>query len=71
MVVFPQPAETQRVIFWQRYECIATNTYSYDSENRLTHAVIASPQGEAIYSYDPFGRRISKTVDGVTTKFLY
>jgi RHS repeat-associated protein len=50
---------------------IATNTYSYDSENRLTHAVIASPQGEAIYTYDPFGRRISKTVNGVVTKFLY
>jgi len=48
-----------------------TNTYGYDYENRLIHAVIASPQGEAVYSYDAFGRRISKTVNGVTTTFLY
>jgi RHS repeat-associated protein len=48
---------------------IATNSYSYDSENRLTSATTASHT--ASYGYDPFGRRISKTVDGVTTKFLY
>jgi RHS repeat-associated protein len=48
---------------------IATNSYSYDSENRLTSATTASHT--ASYGYDPFGRRISKMVDGVTTKFLY
>jgi len=48
---------------------IATNTYSYDLENRLTSAT--TPSHTASYGYDPFGRRISKTVDGVTTKFLY
>ncbi|MFA4842824.1 MAG: RHS repeat-associated core domain-containing protein [Candidatus Omnitrophota bacterium] len=36
------------------------NTYTYDYENRLTNVVIASPQGEAIYKYDPFGRRIKR-----------
>ena len=48
---------------------IATNTYSYDSENRLI--TTTTPTHNASYAYDPFGRRISKTVDGVTTKFLY
>lgn len=41
-VVFPQPARTQRVIFWHIQECIATNTYSYDSENRLITATTPS-----------------------------
>jgi RHS repeat-associated protein len=49
----------------------ATNTYTYDSENRLIRAVIASPQGEAIYTYDAFGRRVGKAVNGVATTFLY
>jgi RHS repeat-associated protein len=73
LVVFPQPARTQRVIFWQCKECIATNTYSYDSENRLVSSLRGGAGGtdEAIYAYDPFGRRTSKTVNGVTTKFLY
>jgi RHS repeat-associated protein len=47
----------------------ATNTYSYDSENRLTSAT--TPSHTASYGYDAFGRRISKTVDGATTKYLY
>ncbi|MFA5144009.1 MAG: RHS repeat-associated core domain-containing protein [Candidatus Omnitrophota bacterium] len=47
----------------------ATNTYSYDYENRLTSAT--TPSHTASYGYDAFGRRISKTVDGVTTTYLY
>ena len=54
---------------------IATNTYSYDSENRLISYTLSPAggegQGEGACTYDPFGRRTSKTVNGVTTKFLY
>ena len=46
-----------------------TNTYTYDSEQRLLTATGAF--GSASYSYDPFGRRLSKTVNGTTTRFLY
>ncbi len=47
-----------------------TTTFAYDSENRLTRAT--GPKGEeATYTYDPFGRRLSKTVDGATTYFVY
>ncbi|MDD4910184.1 MAG: DUF4329 domain-containing protein [Candidatus Omnitrophica bacterium] len=49
--------------------------YAYDYENRLISASSLRPAtnlgGEAIYTYDPFGRRTSKTVDGKTTNFLY
>jgi RHS repeat-associated protein len=45
------------------------NTYAYDSENRLVAA--NTPQHAAGYTYDPFGRRTSKTVDGMTTSFLH
>ncbi len=43
--------------------------YTYDYENRLTSAIGNSHN--ASYVYDPFGRRISRTVDGITTKFIY
>ncbi|MCB9748012.1 MAG: RHS repeat protein [Candidatus Omnitrophica bacterium] len=44
-------------------------TYNYDEENRL----ITANNGltAASYTYDAFNRRISKTVDGVTTYFVY
>jgi RHS repeat-associated protein len=45
-----------------------TNTYTWDARNRLvgiTGAVSAS------FSYDALGRRTSKTINGVTTSFLY
>lgn len=46
-----------------------TNTYTYDYENRL---ITASGGGQnSSYQYDAFGRRISKTVDGLTTYFVY
>ncbi|MDP2938467.1 MAG: RHS repeat-associated core domain-containing protein [Candidatus Omnitrophota bacterium] len=44
------------------------HTYSYDAENRL---ITASGGQNSSYEYDGFGRRISKTVDGQTTYFIY
>ena len=45
------------------------NSYTYDTENRL---IIADTQLHLIdYSYDPLGRRISKTVDSTETSYLY
>ncbi|KAF6682662.1 RHS repeat protein, partial [Pseudomonas sp. EKM23D] len=44
--------------------------YRYDSQHRLIE--ITRPNGQtARYRYDPFGRRISKTVDGLTTEFFW
>ncbi|PIB65538.1 RHS repeat domain-containing protein, partial [Pseudomonas sp. 2822-17] len=41
--------------------------YRYDCQHRLIG--ITQPNGQtASYRYDPFGRRISKTVDGLTTE---
>ena len=44
-----------------------TNSYTYDAENRLTGVTNLS----ITYSYDPLGRRISKTVDGEVTSYIY
>jgi RHS repeat-associated protein len=44
--------------------------YSYDSQHRLIG--VRSPGGRSVsYSYDAFGRRIRKTVDGQTTQFFW
>ncbi len=44
--------------------------YRYDCQHRLIG--ITQPNGQtASYRYDPFGRRISKTVDGRTTEFFW
>ena len=44
--------------------------YRYDCQHRLIN--ITKPNGDtASYRYDPFGRRISKTVDGKTTEFFW
>ncbi|UII73789.1 DUF6531 domain-containing protein [Pseudomonas sp. HN11] len=44
--------------------------YRYDCQHRLIG--LKKPNGQtASYRYDPFGRRISKTVDGVTTEFFW
>lgn len=45
-----------------------TRTYTWDARNRLTS--IAGTV-TANFQYDAFGRRIQKTVNGVTTKYLY
>jgi RHS repeat-associated protein len=41
-------------------------TFGYDADNRLT-----SISGAAAYTYDYQGRRASKTVDGVTTTYVF
>ncbi|OPA88365.1 type IV secretion protein Rhs, partial [Pseudomonas fluorescens] len=44
--------------------------YRYDCQHRLIG--ITQPNGQtANYRYDPFGRRISKTVDDITTEFFW
>ncbi|TWR60264.1 RHS repeat-associated core domain-containing protein, partial [Pseudomonas marginalis] len=44
--------------------------YRYDCQHRLIG--ITQPNGQtASYRYDPFGRRISKTVDGLTMEFFW
>ncbi|MEB2649515.1 RHS repeat-associated core domain-containing protein, partial [Pseudomonas canadensis] len=44
--------------------------YRYDCQHRLIG--IKKPNGQtASYRYDPFGRRISKTVDSTTTEFFW
>lgn len=45
------------------------NTYLYDVESRLISAT--TPQHLADYTYDPFGRRVEKDVDGTITKYVY
>jgi RHS repeat-associated protein len=44
-------------------------TYGWDSRNRLTS--IVGPGLLASFEYDALGRRISRTVNGVTTRYLY
>ena len=46
-----------------------TNNYTYDPENRLKQVNASSIT--STYSSDPMGRRQSKTVNAVTTDFLY
>ncbi|WDU60654.1 HNH/endonuclease VII fold putative polymorphic toxin [Pseudomonas poae] len=44
--------------------------YHYDCQHRLIG--LTQPNGQtASYRYDPFGRRISKTVDGKTSEFFW
>ncbi|MDA8019353.1 MAG: hypothetical protein MPN21_18075 [Thermoanaerobaculia bacterium] len=47
-----------------------TFQYDYDARNRLV-AVRSSGSVVATYEYNPRGERVRKTVDGVTTRFLY
>lgn len=44
--------------------------YTYNSADRLVSVKEGNKQ-IAVYQYDPFGRRISKTVNGITTYFIY
>ena len=51
-----------------------TRTYTYDAADRLVRVAqkVAGNETEiARYTYDPFGRRVSKTVHGETTYFIY
>ncbi|NSX56968.1 PKD domain-containing protein [Parasulfitobacter algicola] len=45
-------------------------TYIYNSMNQLI-AVSATDGLDVSYAYDAFGRRIAKTIDGVTTAYVY
>jgi RHS repeat-associated protein len=47
----------------------ATTTCQYDAENWLVQ--VDTPTDVVEYQYDGLGRRISKIVNGVVTKFLY
>jgi RHS repeat-associated protein len=44
------------------------NSYSWDARNQLASM---SGSANANFLYDPLGRRVSKTIGGVTTGFLY
>jgi RHS repeat-associated protein len=44
------------------------NTYTWNARNQLISITGMTP---ASFQYDPFGRRVSKTVGGITTAFLY
>lgn len=48
-----------------------TRSYTYDAEGAGRIMTATFPGGSASYRYDPFGRRYSKTVNGVTTVFLH
>ncbi len=47
---------------------LGSTSYQFDQKNRLTAATNA--QYTSTYTYDPFSRRASKTVNGVTTSFV-
>jgi len=61
----------------QRKEDTVNNiieTYTYDVRNRLSgynKTINGTSTTTATYAYDPFGRRINKTVDGVETRYIY
>ncbi|OHB53187.1 MAG: hypothetical protein A2Y12_06795 [Planctomycetes bacterium GWF2_42_9] len=48
-----------------------TNKYYYDCENRLITVKDQSDVLKATYNYDYSGRRISKTIGSVVTKYVY
>jgi RHS repeat-associated protein len=45
-----------------------TNTYTWDARN---HLVSISGGVSASFQYDPFGRRVGKTIGAATTNYLY
>lgn len=45
------------------------STFSFDMQNQLVN--YSKSGTTAIYTYDPFGRRIRKSVNGVTTNFVW
>jgi RHS repeat-associated protein len=46
----------------------ASNTYAWDARNHLS---AISGANTASFVYDPFGRRMNKTIGGTATSFLY
>ena len=53
----------------QRQSATGIVTYTWNARNQLTG--ISGPSGTASFKYDALGRRIEKTVNGVTTQYLY
>ncbi|WP_431081095.1 RHS repeat-associated core domain-containing protein [Pseudomonas thivervalensis] len=54
----------------ERHGQALVSAYRYDSQHRLIGVTTADGR-ETSYRYDAFGRRISKTVDGLTTEFFW
>ena len=51
-----------------------TTTFAYDAAGRLSRATVQPPAGSAItvtYTYDGDGNRISRTVGGATTQYVW
>jgi RHS repeat-associated protein len=46
-----------------------TTTYTWDGRNRLSQ--MSNANVSASFVYDSLGRRVSKTINGATTKYLY
>ena len=44
-------------------------TYTYDYENRMVS--VTTPSHTASYAHNPLGKRLSKTVDGAVTYYMY
>ena len=53
----------------QRHSAQGIVNYSWDAQNRLV--AIQGPHGAASFKYDAFDRRVEKTINGVTTQYLY
>lgn len=50
---------------------VSTKSFVYDAENRQIVANDSVGPASATYTYDGDGRRVTKTVNGVTTIFVY
>src|SRR5712692_8751123 len=49
-----------------------SNTYTWDARNRLVGMAGSSVAGgSASFAYDPYARRVSRTINGRTTQFQY
>jgi YD repeat-containing protein len=51
------------------HRCPRSTTYAYDDENRLIQ--VNTGTGVIAFAYDPFGRRISRSVDGTVIQYVY
>jgi RHS repeat-associated protein len=67
-MILSQPFDPNGNLLTQT-DTTGTTTYTWDARNRLV--AISGPTLSAAFAYDAVGRRISKTVSGVTTTFLY
>ncbi len=50
-------------------DAIGTTSYTWNARNRLV--AIAGPNIAATFSYDAFGRRITKTINGIVSQYQY